>query len=116
MIKNEFNNVNKSEIKIILKKENDDFFKSRRDKEEKKKDKSKQKQDDDEKEIDFKAKALKAKEHGLKSKIRGAMKGASGKVNNEKKQNEKFLKFFKNLKVVQNQKLFPCVVFSFSRK
>lgn len=44
------------------------------------------------------------------------MKGASGKVNNEKKQNEKFLKFFKNLKVVQNQKLFPCVVFSFSRK
>ena len=47
------------------------------------------------------------------------MKNAQGggtNVNNEKKQNEKFLKFFKNLKTIQNSKLFPCVVFSFSRK
>ena len=46
------------------------------------------------------------------------MKSGGGPNDNQggqKKKSEKFGKFYKNLRAVAREKLFPCVVFSFSR-
>lgn len=121
LAKNEFNTTFSNNITQALNKQKDDFFKKRNQKEENKQKKLKEREETGEEkpEIDFKAKAQKAKSKQLKNKIKGAMSGGGkpegiGK-NEGQKNNEKFKNFFKNLKAIQRENLFPCVVFSFSR-
>lgn len=77
------------------------------------------KKDQNQKKIDFKAKAIKAKENSVKKAIAKTMKSSGGKgasagggqqVNGKKKSN-----FEKTLLAVQKMNLLPCIVFTFSR-
>jgi superfamily II RNA helicase len=126
MIKDEFGHVNRDVIEKVLKQEMVD----RRNKmqEEKKKggDNGKDGKVDEngeykeKKEIDFKEKALKAKENALKAVTAKAIKnqgggGGSGDGPNSQKKSNNFKKFTDTVRAVAREGLLPCVVFCFSK-
>ena len=68
------------------------------------------------KKIDFKAKALKAKENSVKKVCTKAMKGGKASTGGgQPGQKKKSSVFQKTLEAIQRDKLLPCIVFAFSR-
>lgn len=116
MIKDEHNNINREAIARILREEAEDRRKKFKE-EAKKKPKEK---DGDAKEIDFKQKAMKAKEHALWSATHNATKnqgggGGGGNGPNSQKKSGNFQKFTKTVNAIKKEGLLPCVVFCFSK-
>ncbi len=115
MIKDEHNNVYRDIIEKVLKDEEKDRFK-RKDEEKKKSNKNKD-GDDELKEIDFKQKAIKAKEYALKKVTQQAVKNQGGGSGpNSQKKSQNYSEFTKTLKGVIANGLLPCVVFCFSKQ
>ena len=132
LIKDEQNKIYRDTIAKILKEEQQDGYKKYQDDQKKKqggKVHDQGRQDEVEadggkkKEIDFKEKALKAKENSRKMVAMKASKGGSGgggggsgpNANGGAKGGKKFAKFYKTLITISREKLLPCVVFCFSR-
>ena len=118
MIKDEQNQVYKDVIHKVLAEEERDRRQKRA--EEQKGAKKKDEDGDGEpKEIDFKEKALKAKEQALKKITHNAMKnqgGGGGDGPNSQKKANNFTKFTKTIRAIASNGLLPCVVFCFSKQ
>eukprot|EP00347_Sterkiella_histriomuscorum_P019452 403341578 len=123
VIKDELNNMNRDSLKKILQEEKKDSFKMRDEKNKgikPKEEKQEEAKFEKKKEIDFKEKALKAKENQIKKTAMKAQKsggnGGGGQgPNSQNKSNKKYEKFHKYLISISRDKLLPCVVFCFSR-
>jgi superfamily II RNA helicase len=113
MIKDEHNVVYRDVIQKVLKEEEKDRFSKKN--EEKKK--LAEEADAEPKDIDFKQKAIKAKEQALKKVTVFAIKNQSGGNGpNSQKKAGNYSQFTKTLKGVIANGLLPCVVFCFAKQ
>lgn len=118
MIKDENNNVYRDVIQAVLREEEKDRNK-KKDEEKKKGAKANKEDDGEPKEIDFKEKAMKAKEQALKKVTMVAIKSqgsSGGNGPNSQKKAGNYAQFTKTLKTVIKNGLLPCVVFCFSKQ
>lgn len=123
MIKDENNKVYREVISKVLAEEEKDRRLKRaeeaKDARNKKKDHGDGEGDGEKKEIDFKEKALKAKEQALKKITHNATKnqgGGGGDGPNSQKKAGNFAKFTKTIRAIASHGLLPCVVFCFSKQ
>ena len=119
MIKDEHNQVYRDVIGKVLAEEEKDRRQKRAEEQKNGKKKDKEDDDGDKKEIDFKEKALKAKEQALKKVTHNATKnqgGGGGDGPNSQKKSGNFTKFTKTIRAIAANALLPCVVFCFSKQ